>query len=224
MKLVLASQGFTTPEIAYATAELIGKDVSKLNVAIINEAYVAIKPGRDESWLINELSLLKKYVKGNIFFVNLRAYDLDEIKLRLSTADLIYIVGGAQVVLPKLFKETGFDKLIAELAQSKVIFGTSAGANVLGSQIQSGKYWEDQYGDASSYLETPSLGLVDFNILPHYEREDKPRRTAAILTPLLEENPLQLYGVNDNQAVIYHNGEIKFIGGTPVGFGKENIS
>lgn len=221
MKLVLASQGFTTPEIAQATTRLAGKSLDELNVAIINEAYVAIAGGRDESWLINELGLLKSYVKGNIFFVNLRAYNINEIKERLRSADVIYIVGGAQLVLPRLFKETGFDTLLAELAESKVILGTSAGANVLGAHIQNREYWADQYGDADTYLAEPSLGLVDFNILPHYGREDHSRRNESILTPLLRENPFLLYGVTDTQAVIYKDGEIEFVGGDPVTFGRK---
>ena len=221
MKLVLASQGFTTPEIAQATAHLAGKSLDELNVAIINEAYVGIAGGRDESWLINELGLLGSYVKGNIFFVNLRAYDINVIKERLSSADVIYIVGGAQLVLPKLFKETGFDTLLAELAETKVILGTSAGANVLGAHIKNREYWADQYGNADTYLAEPSLGLVDFNILPHYDREDHPRRNESILTPLLRENPFSLYGVTDTQAVIYKDSEIEFVGGDPVTFGRK---
>lgn len=219
MKLVLASQGFTTPEIAQATADLVGKPLDELKVAVINEAYVAIAAGRDEGWLINELSLLKQYVKS-VFFVNLRAYELSEIRDRLSSADVVYIVGGTQLVLPQLFKQTGFDKLLAELAQDKVVLGTSAGANVLGSHIPSAEYWEDQYGDPDTYLAELSLGLVDFNILPHYGREDHPRRTEAVLTPLLKDNPFPLYGVSDTQAAIYDNGKVAFIGGEPVKFGR----
>lgn len=221
MKLVLASQGFTTPEIAQATAKLAGKSLDELNVAIINEAYVAIGVGQDETWLINELDQLRGYVKGNIFFVNLRAYDITEVKERLSSADLIYIVGGAQLVLPKLFKETGFDTLLRELAEEKIILGTSAGANILGAHIPSREYWADQYGDADTYLAEPSLGLVDFNILPHYDREDHPRRNETILTSLLKDNPFPLYGVTDTQAVIYNNCELEFVGGNPVKFGRE---
>lgn len=224
MKLVLASQGFTTPEIAQATAKLTGKSLDELNVAIINEAYVAIAGGRDESWLINELSLLKQHVKGSVFFVNLRAYNTAEVKERLGSADLIYIVGGAQLVLPRLFKETGVDTMLGELAKSGVvIFGTSAGANVLGAHIPSSEYWEDQYGNADAYLSEPSLGLVNFNILPHYDREDHPRRNESILTPLIQNNPFPLYGVTDTQAVMYNEGEIEFIGGKPIEFGRQKV-
>ena len=82
MKLVLASQGFTTSEIANAVANLIGKPLGELKVAVINEAYVGIAAGRHEGWLINELPQVAQYSQ-TVSFVNLRAYELDEIKERL---------------------------------------------------------------------------------------------------------------------------------------------
>lgn len=219
MKLVLASQGFTTPEIANAVASLANKSLEVLNVAVINEAYVGIKAGSHEGWLVDELSLITKHAKGTVAFVNLRAYNIIEIEERLKFADVIYIVGGAQLVLPKLFREVGFDQLLIKLADERVVMGTSAGANVLGAQIQDYDYWQDQYGASDEYLAEPSLGLVDFNILPHFEREDHPRRNREILSPLLQANPFPLYGVTDRQAVIYDNGTTTFIGGEVAKFG-----
>lgn len=224
MKLVLASQGFTTPEIANTVAELANKPLENLNVAIINEAYAGIEAGQHEGWLINELSLIAQYAKGSISFVNIRAYDIADIEKRLDFADVIYIVGGAQIILPRLFRQTGFDNLLEKLGNSKVILGTSAGANVLGAQIESADYWRDQYGDPDEYLTESSFGLVGFNILPHFGREDHPRRTAEVLTPLLRNNPFPLYGVTDTQAVIYDNDIIKFVGGSPIKFGQDTLS
>lgn len=218
MKIVLASQGFTTREIAKAVSDLVGKPIGEMNVAVINEAYVGISAGRHEGWLINELSQIAQYSKL-VSFVNLRAYNIEEIKRRLEFADLIYIVGGVQVVLPKLFKETGFDKLLVEIAETKVLMGTSAGANVLGKQIEDANYWENQYGKSEEFLANPSLGIVPFNILPHFERGDHPYRTTEKLTPLLKDHPFKLYGVNDTQAVIFDDGQIEFAGGKPAIFG-----
>jgi len=220
MKIVLASQGFTTPEIAQKTAELANKQLENLNVAIINEAYVTIDAASDQSWMIDELGNITKYAKGIVAFVNLRAYDTNELKERIDFADVIYIVGGKQVILPKLFKETGFDKILLEAANSKVIFGTSAGANVLGRQIEDVDYWVDQYGSSEEFIGEPSLGLVDFNILPHFERADHPRRNRNVLSSLLKEHPFSLYGVTDKQAVFFDDGEINFAGGEPIKFGK----
>lgn len=219
MKLVLASQGFTTEEIANKTAELVGKPLKDVNVAVINEAYVAINSVRDQKWIIDELSQLTQYVKGIISFVNLRAYDTNELRERVSFADMIYIVGGKQAILPKLFKETGFDELLLEFSANKVVFGTSAGANVLGRQIEDKSYWLDQYGEYEEFLQFPTLGLVDFNILPHFEREDHPKRNRERLGSLLKSHQFPLYGLTDTQAVFYNNGDISFAGGEPVKFG-----
>ena len=220
MKLILASQGFTSAEIAESVAKLVGKPMSDVNVAIINEAYVGISPGMHDGWLVDELSLITKYMKGVVSFVSLRAYDIKEVTRRLELADLIYIVGGAQAVLPGLFRETGFDGLLSRLASTKVIMGTSAGASVLGAQIEDPKYWQDQYGESEKYLAKSALGLVDFNIIPHFGREDRPLRNAEKLIPLLSDNPFRLYGLNDSQAVIFDNDNIQFVGGEPIIFGK----
>lgn len=219
MKLVLASQGFTTPEIAQAVAKLVGKPLDRINVAVINEAYVNIAAGEDERWLINELSQIEDYTNGKISFVNLRAYPIEEIAKRLEFADLIYIVGGAQGILSKLFSETGFDRLLASLANEKVIMGTSAGAYMLGRHIEDPAYWKDQYRESEKYLTSPSLGFADFNILPHFEREDHPLRNKTQLTPLLEKISFPLYGITDTQAVIVDNDEVAFVGGNPIVFG-----
>jgi peptidase E len=222
MKLVLASQGFTTKEIAEATANLAGKPLKSLSVAVINEAYVPIQAGRDQTWLIDELSLISKYVKGSIFFVNIRAYTTDEILKRLEPADVVYIVGGSQLALPKLFRDTGFDSVLNKIVSSKVVVGTSAGACVLGRRIEDTLYWQDQYGSVDEYLAEPLLELVDFNILPHFAREDHPRRVTSIIEPLLKNCPFLLYGVTDTQAVIQNGTNTSFIGGDPVTFGLSN--
>lgn len=219
MKLILSSQGFTTPEIAHGAAELAGRPLNELNVAVINEAYTGISAARDMHWLVEELSWITDFTKGKVSFVNLRAYVFAEVRQRLEFADVIYLVGGAQIVLPKLFRETGFNKLLAELAEHKVIMGTSAGANVLGKQIMNRSYWHDQYGEADEYLAAPCLGLVDFNILPHFERDDHPQRTRERLTPLLKNHPFPLYGLTDTQAVAFNDGKLEFWGGEPVVFG-----
>lgn len=76
MKLALASQGFTTDEIAKKIEEL----VEKINIAMINEAYVGLDGTWDKRWLIRELANIEKYIGGTIGFINFRAYDKEEIK------------------------------------------------------------------------------------------------------------------------------------------------
>lgn len=213
MKLILTSQGFTTNEIAQAVSKLVGKPLQNINIAIINEAYVALSEKRDKRWLIKELSRLEKYIGGVIDFVNLRAYDKVEIRERLQNADLMYIVGGKNFILPDLFKETEFNEVLKEFAQEKVVMGTSAGSIVLGKQIESDEYWKARYDVTNREIENKTLGLVNFNIVPHYKREDHQKWNKDFLKETLQNNSFPIYAITDEQAVIYDEGEVSFVGG-----------
>lgn len=222
MKLVLASQGFTTDEIAKEVEKLVGKPLKEINIAIINEAYVGLDGTKDKRWLIKELSNIEKYIGGIIDFINFRAYTKEEINKRLNMADLIYIVGGKQHLLEKLFRETDTIDIIKNISNTKVIMGTSAGSIVLGRKITSEKFWEERYPQDKELAKThEELNLVDFNIIPHYMREDRRKWTKDFFERVLEDNEFKVYAIKDSQAVIYNDGKIEFIGGTPDIFGKK---
>lgn len=215
MKLVLASQGFTTPEIAKAVEEMVEKPLEEIKVAIINEAYVALSEEKDKRWLIRELSQLENYIGGNIDFINLRVCTKQEIKQRLEIADMMYIVGGKQFVLPELFKETGFDEILKEFAKEKVVMGTSAGAMILGKQIEADEYWKRKYGKTNQDITEKTLGLVNFNIIPHYLRGERKKWDRKFYDEVLQENSFAVYAITDQQAILYDEGNIVFVGGMP---------
>lgn len=215
MKLVLASQGFTTPQIAKEIERIVGKPLEKINIAIINEAYVALPAEKDKRWLINELSLIANYIGGTIDFINLRAYSKEEVEKRLSFADMMYIVGGKQLVLEKLFKETGFDETLKEFAKTKVVMGTSAGAIILGKQIEKEEYWKKRQGISYQEIEEKLLGLVNFNIIPHYLRGERKKWDKEFYSEVLKGNPFPVYAITDTQAIIQEDGELTFVGGMP---------
>lgn len=218
MKLVLASQGFMTKEIVDVVVNLVNKPKDEIKISIINEAYVGLEENKDKHWLIKELGLIEKNFKGIIDFVNLRAYGIEEIEKRLKDTDIIYIVGGKQFLLAKLFKEIGFDKLLKKLSNDKVIMGTSAGSIVLGKPVDSNEYYLDRYKVNKEDIEVPNLGFVDFNIIPHYLRSDRLRYNKEYYEKVLKDNTFKMYAINDNQAIIYDNGKLDFVGGEPVIF------
>ena len=224
MRLALASQGFTTDEIAKKIEELVGKPLEKINVAIINEAYVGLDETRDKRWLIRELANIEKYIGGTIDFVNFRVCDKEEIKKHFQRADLIYIVGGRQHILEKLFRETDTIDILKQMANEKVIMGTSAGSIVLGRKITSADFWKERYPKDWDLAKThEELNLVNFNIIPHYMREDHKKWTKSFFERVLKENPFPIYAITDTQMVVYHDGELEFVGGVPEIFGEKKI-
>lgn len=224
MRLALASQGFTTDEIAKKVEELVGKPLEKINVAIINEAYVGLDETRDKRWLIRELANIEKYIGGTIDFVNFRVCDKEEIKKHFQRADLIYIVGGRQHILEKLFRETDTIDILKQMAKEKVIMGTSAGSIVLGRKITSADFWKERYPKDWDLAKThEELNLVNFNIIPHYMREDHKKWTKSFYKRVLKENPFPIYAITDTQMVVYHDGKLEFVGGVPEIFGEKKI-
>ncbi|MDE5538975.1 MAG: peptidase E [Bacilli bacterium] len=222
MKLCIASQGFTTPEIANEIVKLVGKPLSEINIAIVNEAPVGLPYNKSKRWLIKELSYIADYIGGNIDFVNFRAYDKKEIEKRFEFADIIYLVGGKQHVLANLFRRTNTVDLITQCAENKVVMGTSAGSMALCKQITSETFWRERYAlDKNEVLKNPELGLVNFSIIPHYMREDHLKWDKDFLSKTLEDNDFPVYAITDNQAIIYNDGEIYFVGGEPEIFGRK---
>lgn len=221
MKLVLASQGFMTKEIVESVVKLVNKPKDEIKISIINESYVGLSEDKDKHWLIKELELIEKNFQGTIDFVNLRAYKIEEIEKRLTNTDIIYIVGGKQFILAKLFKEIGFDKLLKKLSKDKVIMGTSAGAIVLGKPIHSNEYYLDRYKINKEDVEVHNLGFVNFNIIPHYLRAGRQQYNEKYYKRVLKDNTFEMYAINDNQAVIYNEGKVEFVGGEPVIFKRQ---
>ncbi len=145
MKVILASQGFTTDEIKMEVSRIVGKPASEINIAIINESMYYIDKNKSKRWYIKELSNIEKHISGRIDFIDFYAHTKEEIEERLMNADLIYIVGGKKHIYSKLFNETNTVDLIKQIAERKVLMGTSAGSIVLGKQIQSKSFWKERY-------------------------------------------------------------------------------
>lgn len=221
MKLILASQGFTTDEIEKEVSEIVGKPANQINIAIINETAYKLDKEKSKRWLIKELSNIEKHIGGRIDFIDYYMQSKEEIRERLMNADLTYIVGGKQHIYSKIFHETETIDLIKEVADKKVLMGTSAGSIVLGKQIISPKFWKERYNTTLEEFEYQELGIVPFNIVPHFMREDHKNWTKEFLEEVLADNPFTVYAVTDKQAVAYIDGQIKFIGGTPEIFGKK---
>lgn len=220
MRIILASQGFTTDEIEKEISKIVGKSANEIDIAIINEAIYGILGDKSKRWLINELSNIEKHIGGRIDFVNFRVYSKREIESRLLNADLIYLVGGKQFEYSKLFNETDTVELIKNVAKQKVIMGTSAGAIVLGTQIQSKEFWNNRYNIDFEDIKYSELNLVPFNIIPHYLRDDHKQWTRDFLNETLANNPFPVYAIKDTQAIAYIDGKIEYIGGKPDIFGK----
>ena len=210
MKLLLTSAGIRTQELADTLSGLVGKSLENINVAVINEAS-AVEPG-DKTWFFNEINDLRKYVGGDIDFVDLLALSIDEIKERVAFADVIYVVGGNPDYLLHLYNKTGFASLLKDtLLNEKVYVGSSAGSMVLGRRGSTNEY-QNYYGEDRTFGTTDYLGAVDFVIKPHFEAPDLPKNHKDILLKASIEEQQLIYAVRDDQAITVNDETVSFVG------------
>lgn len=219
MKLLLASQGFLTDEIAQEVERVVGKSLKEINIGIINESYFELDREKDKRWVINELSCLEKYIGGRIDFIDLKRFSKNEIRDRISQADLIYFVGGKQNIVTRIIREYNLKDIIDEMLDTKVVMGTSAGAIMWGKQIESKDYFKERYNKSVDDIKDKDYGIVNFNIIPHYMRKGREQWNEDFLKRTLKDEKFPIYAINDNQMISYVDGEINFIGGTPSIFG-----
>lgn len=213
MKLILASAGFYTPGIAQKCAELVGKPINSINIAVINEAYAA-EPG-DHGWVLDDLNNIKKYFKGRMELVNLLALDLKKVRERLALADVIFVVGGHTDYLMAVFKKTGFDTLLPKVLKNKVYVGSSAGSMVMGERVST-KAYARVYGETEDYGVQRYLGLVPFAIKPHLDSPLFPNNRKRILLDVTKDYKGVVYGLTDDAAIVIEGNKIYPIGSEPL--------
>lgn len=209
MKCILSSAGFYTPEIVAKCVELVGKPQDEITIAVINEAY-AVEHG-DHAWVLDDLNRIKCNFKGRMELVNLLALDIATVKERIGLADVIFVVGGHTDYLMSVFKQTGFDKLLPEMLDTKVYVGSSAGSMVMCNRVSTEAYARI-YGEDSDYGTTEFLGLVDVAIKPHFGSKLFLQNRKEVLLEVTAQYKGTVYGLSDTSAIIVDGHKTYTIG------------
>lgn len=93
--------------------------------------------------------------------------DKEYVQSLIDWADIIYEGGGNTLDMIKLWKETGFDKILRKAWEDgKVMCGVSAGANCWFKECSSDSL-KIKYGDAQPLISVECLGLIDGLFVPH---------------------------------------------------------
>jgi dipeptidase E len=214
MKLLLTSEGLVTQEIIDEVIRLVGKPQIEIRFAVLNHGH-AVEEG-DKQWVINDLINLRNAFPAYIDLIDLYALTDDQVLERLALQDAILVIGGNTEFLMHVCSTTMGDAL-KRAADHLVWVGISAGSMIAGRRIGLDAYRE-LFGDPGDYAIDRYYGWVPFAIQPHLGSTDFPRNTVDNLARMLAGDSGTLYALNDEQAVSFADGEVKFIGGTPVTF------
>jgi len=134
--------------------------------------------------------------------------EYDESKLcELLTCDAIHLSGGDTYNFLKLIKKRNFDKTIIEYVNNGgILIGISAGAMIMSHNIDI--CWYDNLEELSNH-DTDSLGLTNFEFMPHFERGTMGIERLIMYSRVKSTT---VYACNDGEGIIVNGNEIKAIG------------
>ncbi|MGM1035135.1 MAG: Type 1 glutamine amidotransferase-like domain-containing protein [Bacillota bacterium] len=164
-KILLTSNGFFTDLIKQQFLQLIDGDLSNIKATIITTA--SHKKQNNRFAMKAKEDLLGFGFKR----VDFNDIEFDKTEL-LEKYNVIYINGGNPFYLLYHMKKSGADLILKDIAkQNTVIVGVSAGAIILGSNIEVVNYFTPQINTVDMQ-DLTALGLTNKAIFPHYDRED----------------------------------------------------
>ncbi|MEC0347658.1 Type 1 glutamine amidotransferase-like domain-containing protein [Peribacillus frigoritolerans] len=164
-KILLTSNGFFTDLIKQQFLQLIDGDLSNLKATIIT---TASHKKQNNRFAMKAKEDLLGYGFKKVDFNDIE-FDKPEL---LKKYNVIYINGGNPFNLLYHMKKSGADLIIKDIAkQNTVIVGVSAGAIILGPNIEVVNYFTPQINTVDMQ-DLTALGLTNKAIFPHYDRED----------------------------------------------------
>lgn len=199
MKLFLASEAKhpeTVKRLEKFVGGFAGKKIAYIPTAANGERWESWKDGG--SWnLVNNIEaqvdlVLLEESANNTLLVN-----------KMSDADIIWVAGGMVGYLSYWARRCSLDIFLKEILKDKIYVGSSAGSMLLcnDSNIATWDFVDNERGAA----DIKPLGLVDFDIYPHYEES---------LLPKIKENYKgnKLYLLKNGEEIIVEDDKMSVIG------------
>ena len=141
--------------------------------------------------------------------LDLRAYfgDPEGLRKRLTTFDLVWVMGGNSFILRRAMKQSRFDRVIGDmLADDALIYsGDGAGAAVAGPSLRGFELLDDPWAVPESYAESlvwPGLRLTSFTIVPHFRSNHPESAAAEKLVNYLRARRLPYRALSDGEVVV----------------------
>ena len=141
----------------------------------------------------------------NITEFDIAGRSSDEISTAIRKNNVVFITGGAPFYLLREIRKSGFNVAIKAANENTVFIGQSAGSYVACPTTEMG-LWKKPYRNTFGLTDFTSIGLVNFLFFAHYEE-----KYSDILELKKQELDMDIYGVNNSQAIGVLNGKKTFV-------------
>lgn len=163
-QIMLTSNGLSTDDIAANFLTLFENDPGQMKACILTTASLQ----KEQNFYAR---------KAQVDLVNLGFATVDFVDIefddatQLTNYHCIYINGGNPFYLLHHLKHSGADQVIRDLNDKQVLIGVSAGAMVLGTNIEIAEFFTPEM-NALKLQDLSGLKLVNLCLFPHSNRED----------------------------------------------------
>lgn len=201
MKLFLSSEGKDSKTIQDLKSYL-DMDISTLKVAFIPTAGNA--EGGFGSWRDGKTYKLVQTLFTNLLTIELETTPKQDLISRLKNIDMLWMNGGMAGYLLYWVRRRELDKILPSLLRNGMLyFGSSSGSTICSKTMYSSEWFLEEPEPGVSLI--PGLGLIDFEIYPHYRKPLRPE-----IEKLWEQG--ELYLLKDGESIIVEDDQIKVLG------------
>jgi len=213
VKILLTSSGITNASIHGALLELLGKPIAESNALCIPTG-VQPFPGGPTSVYRFVAGLTAGPMCG-LGWKSLGVLELtalpsirDEYWIEaVRDTDALLVWGGSPLYLCYWMRKSGLADVLPSLRPELVYVGTSGGAMVATPDFGGTTYDDSEPLTASDN----ALGLVDFSVFPHLEREDMPDTTLANIERWAAGLSVPAYAIDDETAIKVVDGRVEVV-------------
>ena len=213
MKLLLTSSGIRNPSIHDALVELLGKPIAESTALCIPTGVQPFAGGPEHVYRF--ICGLQGGPMCGLGWKSLGVLELtalpsikEEYWVRaVQEVDALLVWGGSPLYLCYWMRQSGLADLLPSLRPELVYVGTSGGA-----MVATPDFGGETYDDSDLLTSSDeALGLVDFSLYPHLEREDMPDTSLANIENWAAGLSVPAYAIDDETAIKVVDGTVEVV-------------
>jgi len=203
MKFLLTSSGVTNASIHAALEDLLGKPIAESTALCMATGMLPFPGGPAHVYRFvsgstqGEMCGLGWKSLGVLELTALPSIREEHWVPEVQAVDALLVWGGSPLYLCYWMRQSGLADLLPTLRDETVYVGTSGGAMVVTPDFGGASYDDCDPLTGSDQ----ALGLVDFSLYPHLEREDMPDTTLANIERWAARIAVPAYAIDDETAI-----------------------
>jgi len=213
MRFLLTSSSISNASIHDALVDLLGKPIAESSALCIPTGVQPFPGGPSHVYRFisgsteNPMCGLGWKSLGVLELTALPSIKREHWVAAVQEVDALLVWGGSPLYLCYWMRESGLADLLPSLRRETVYVGTSGGA-----MVATPDFGGDTYDDSDPLTGSDrALGLVDFSVYPHLEREDMPDTTVANIERWAAGLSVPVYAIDDQSAIKVVDGTVEVV-------------